>query len=416
MKTAVIGLGNIGSKVAANLAAGGESVIVSQPNVAEARELAQKLVGRVEALPVEEALAKADVIVLALWFNVMKEFVAKYRNTMVGKIVVDPSNPIAPNGKGGFDKIIPVDHPGRPIVRRDHRWAPSSGCGAREGVRHGGRGLSELRREPQARACGALLRNGFPGGRPGGFAVDHCERFRADERRWHQQVDSHRGLWRPQPVQARQARVREGSRGGGLAGVAEAGPRVPRSARIGLISRLQLLVAPGLDPSRRGPRRLRTTSVQGSKLCGWPSASSVLCTTALATSPGDGWRTPLASAISNASRAHAETRSRSTASQRGMTARYGSFSLSLRRRHSANKATSTLRPHAVCETRPCAGRIGSAHPHRVRGCAPARSDGEGLPVDLRRSAVYVPGLLAVPARIHDRQSISLRPVSRRRPA
>jgi 8-hydroxy-5-deazaflavin:NADPH oxidoreductase len=116
MKTAVIGLGNIGSKVAANLAAGGESVIVSQPNVAEARELAQKLVGRVEALPVEEALAKADVIVLALWFNVMKEFVAKYRNTMVGKIVVDPSNPIAPNGKGGFDKIIPVDQSSGEII------------------------------------------------------------------------------------------------------------------------------------------------------------------------------------------------------------------------------------------------------------------------------------------------------------
>jgi predicted dinucleotide-binding enzyme len=116
MKTAVIGLGNIGSKVAANLAAGGESVIVSQPNVAEARELAQKLVGRVEALPVEEALAKADVIVLALWFNVMKEFVAKYRNTMVGKIEVDPSNPIAPNGKGGFDKIIPVDQSSGEII------------------------------------------------------------------------------------------------------------------------------------------------------------------------------------------------------------------------------------------------------------------------------------------------------------
>jgi 8-hydroxy-5-deazaflavin:NADPH oxidoreductase len=116
MKTAVIGLGNIGSRLAASLAAGGESVIVSVPDMAKARELVQKLEGRVEALPVEEALAKADVIVLAIWFNVTKEFVAKYRNALVGKIVVDPSNPLAPNGKGGFDKIIPADQSSGEII------------------------------------------------------------------------------------------------------------------------------------------------------------------------------------------------------------------------------------------------------------------------------------------------------------
>jgi predicted dinucleotide-binding enzyme len=116
MKTAVIGLGNIGSKVAANLAAGGERVIVSQPDMVEARELAKKLGGLVDALPVEEALATADVIVLAIWFNVIKEFVAKYRNALVGKIVVDPSNPIAPNSKGGFDKIIPADQSSGEII------------------------------------------------------------------------------------------------------------------------------------------------------------------------------------------------------------------------------------------------------------------------------------------------------------
>jgi 8-hydroxy-5-deazaflavin:NADPH oxidoreductase len=116
MKTAVIGLGNIGSRVAANLVAGGESVIVSDPDEAKERELVQKLEGRAEALPVEEALAKADVIVLAVWFHVMKDFVAKYRNALVGKIVVDPSNPLAPNGKGGFDKIIPADQSSGEII------------------------------------------------------------------------------------------------------------------------------------------------------------------------------------------------------------------------------------------------------------------------------------------------------------
>ena len=116
IKTAVIGLGNLGSKVAANLAAGGEHVIVSQPNIAEAREFARKPRGQVEALPVEDALGKADVIVLAIWFNIMKEFVARYRNDLVGKIVVDPSNPIAPNSKGGFEKIIPADQSAGEII------------------------------------------------------------------------------------------------------------------------------------------------------------------------------------------------------------------------------------------------------------------------------------------------------------
>ncbi len=116
MIAAVIGLGNVGSRLAANLAAGGETVIVSQPRMDGAREVARKLEGRVEALPVEEALAGADVIVLAIWFSVMKEFVAKHRNALAGKIVVDPSNPIIPNAKGGFDKIIPADQSAGQII------------------------------------------------------------------------------------------------------------------------------------------------------------------------------------------------------------------------------------------------------------------------------------------------------------
>jgi predicted dinucleotide-binding enzyme len=116
MKTAVVGLGSIGSKVAAHLAAGGEAVIVSDRDMAKARELAKNLGGRVDPLAIEEALTKADVIILAIWFSVMKEFVVVHRNALVGKIVVDPSNPIAPNEKGGFDKIIPAEQSSGEII------------------------------------------------------------------------------------------------------------------------------------------------------------------------------------------------------------------------------------------------------------------------------------------------------------
>jgi predicted dinucleotide-binding enzyme len=40
-------------------------------------------------------------------FDVIKELLAKYDGALGGKIIVDPSNPVLPAGKGGFTKIIP---------------------------------------------------------------------------------------------------------------------------------------------------------------------------------------------------------------------------------------------------------------------------------------------------------------------
>jgi 8-hydroxy-5-deazaflavin:NADPH oxidoreductase len=116
MKTAIIGLGNIGSQVASNLAAGGESVIVASRDRTKAQALAKKLGSKAEATSIEDAVKKADVVVLGMWFETIKEFVVANRASLVGKIVVDPSNPIAPDGKGGFRKIIPADQSSGQIV------------------------------------------------------------------------------------------------------------------------------------------------------------------------------------------------------------------------------------------------------------------------------------------------------------
>jgi predicted dinucleotide-binding enzyme len=51
-----------------------------------------------------------------MWFETIKEFVVANRASLVGKIIVDPSNPIAPDGKGGFRKIIPADQSSGQIV------------------------------------------------------------------------------------------------------------------------------------------------------------------------------------------------------------------------------------------------------------------------------------------------------------
>lgn len=118
MKTAIIGLGNIGSKVAANLVKGGESIIVSERNLAKAQDFAKKLGSKAEAMAIDDAATKADVIVLAIWFDAIKEFVTAHHPQLAGKIVVDPSNPIAPDGKGGFKKIIPADQSSGKIIAR----------------------------------------------------------------------------------------------------------------------------------------------------------------------------------------------------------------------------------------------------------------------------------------------------------
>ncbi|HYC26094.1 MAG TPA: NAD(P)-binding domain-containing protein [Roseiarcus sp.] len=116
MKTAIIGLGNIGSRIAKNLTSGGQSVIVAERDPAKARELADKLGGKAQAMSVDDALKAADILILAIYFQAIKEFIAEHRSALAGKIVVDPSNPIAPDGKGGFKKIIPADQSSGKVI------------------------------------------------------------------------------------------------------------------------------------------------------------------------------------------------------------------------------------------------------------------------------------------------------------
>ena len=116
MKTAIIGLGNIGSRIAKNLTDGGQNVIISERDPAKARELAAKLGGKAEAMSVDDALKAADILILAIYFQAIKEFIAEHRSALAGKIVVDPSNPIAPDGKGGFKKIIPAEQSSGKVI------------------------------------------------------------------------------------------------------------------------------------------------------------------------------------------------------------------------------------------------------------------------------------------------------------
>jgi 8-hydroxy-5-deazaflavin:NADPH oxidoreductase len=105
-KVAIIGLGNIGGAVAANLVKGNRSVIVADRTFDKAKTLAQKLGELAQPLEIPAAIEQADIIVLAIYFDPIKEFLKHYATQLEGKIIVDPSNPIAPAENGGFKKII----------------------------------------------------------------------------------------------------------------------------------------------------------------------------------------------------------------------------------------------------------------------------------------------------------------------
>src|SRR4249920_1445561 len=106
LKVAVIGLGNIGKVVASNLVRGNREVIVASHKLEDAKTFAQQLGSLAKAAEVVAAIKEADIIVMAVWFSTIRELVTKYAVELQGKIIVDPSNPIAPDGKGGFKKII----------------------------------------------------------------------------------------------------------------------------------------------------------------------------------------------------------------------------------------------------------------------------------------------------------------------
>jgi 8-hydroxy-5-deazaflavin:NADPH oxidoreductase len=103
---AIIGTGNLGSTLAANFAAGGEDFLLAGRDQETARKIASTLGGHAEVVTIDEAVARADVLVFAVWFDVFKQLIDQYGEELAGKVIVDPTNPDGPDGKGGFRKII----------------------------------------------------------------------------------------------------------------------------------------------------------------------------------------------------------------------------------------------------------------------------------------------------------------------
>ena len=103
---AIIGTGNIGSRLAAAFAAGGQDFLLAGRDQEAARKVAADLDGQADVVSVDEAVERADALVLAVWFDAFKQLIAQYGERLAGKVIVDPSNPVGPDGDGGYRKVI----------------------------------------------------------------------------------------------------------------------------------------------------------------------------------------------------------------------------------------------------------------------------------------------------------------------
>jgi predicted dinucleotide-binding enzyme len=103
---AIIGTGNIGGRIAANLAAGGQDFLLAGRDTGAAQKIAADLDGHAEVVSVDEAVERAGVLVLAVWLDAFEQLIAQYGERLAGKVIIDPTNPVGPDGNGGYKKVI----------------------------------------------------------------------------------------------------------------------------------------------------------------------------------------------------------------------------------------------------------------------------------------------------------------------
>ena len=114
--TAIIGVGNIGSPLARHLVGGDEPVVLAAKDESHAESLAQQLGPLARAASVEDAIADSDVVVFAVWFDTIKELIAKDGHLLEDKVVVDPSNPLGFDANGQMFRTLPDDQSAGSVV------------------------------------------------------------------------------------------------------------------------------------------------------------------------------------------------------------------------------------------------------------------------------------------------------------
>jgi len=95
MEITIIGTGNMARGIATRALAGGNTVTLLGTAPEKAQALAGELSGDVRAGTVGDPLS-GDVVVLAVWYQALDDVIARYRDELAGRIVVDITNPVDP--------------------------------------------------------------------------------------------------------------------------------------------------------------------------------------------------------------------------------------------------------------------------------------------------------------------------------
>jgi predicted dinucleotide-binding enzyme len=123
MTTAIIGTGGLGSALARQLAAGGETLQLSSPDKESARKLASAIGGAaVVALDNRSALQGADAVVLAVRFPVVKDVVDEIGDALGNTSLVVASNPVGLDPQGKVVRLLPEGQSSGQVVAG---WLPT---------------------------------------------------------------------------------------------------------------------------------------------------------------------------------------------------------------------------------------------------------------------------------------------------
>ena len=123
MTTAIIGTGGLGSVIARQLAAGGETLRLSSADTESARTLAAQIGrGTVVAADNRDAVQGAGAVVLALRFTVLKGVIDQIADPLADRLVVVPSNPLSTDAQGNIYRVLPEGQSSGKVVAG---WLPA---------------------------------------------------------------------------------------------------------------------------------------------------------------------------------------------------------------------------------------------------------------------------------------------------
>jgi 8-hydroxy-5-deazaflavin:NADPH oxidoreductase len=123
MTAAIIGTGGIGSAIARQLASGGETLRLSSADQKSARTLAAEI-GRAAVVAADnhDALRGADAVILALRFTALNGVITEIADSLTGKLVVVPSNPLSTDAQGNVIRVLPDGQSSGEVVAG---WLPA---------------------------------------------------------------------------------------------------------------------------------------------------------------------------------------------------------------------------------------------------------------------------------------------------